>query len=412
MNKNIREMKGMTTVVDGLEQIKKEIITDIEQKQEKYIAISHDIHDHPEIGNQEYRAASLLTKTLADEGFHVDKGVAGHETAFLARKKGKKPGLTIGFLAEYDALPEIGHACGHNIIGTTSVAAAVALSQVIDEVGGELVVLGTPAEEGGPNGSAKGSFVKAGLVKDIDAAIMVHPAAETSLTGPSLAVDPLDFEFFGKPAHASAHPDKGINALDGVIQLFNGINALRQHLPSDVRIHGIITDGGDAPNIVPEYAKARFFIRAATRTVLNETSEKIKKVAEGASLTTGARVKISAFQNEVDNFIQNDRFDQVFKEVIEGLGETVSTRKKEALGSTDCGNISQVLPTIHPHIKIGPSDLIGHTVPFREAARSKKGDEALITGAKGIALTILQLLTNDAIYQEIRQEFEDRKQAE
>ncbi len=160
--------------------------------------------------------------------------------------------------------------------------------------------------------------------------------------------------------------------MDSVIQLFNGVNALRQHLPSDVRIHGIITDGGDAPNIVPEYAKARFFIRAATRTVLNEITEKVKGIANGAALATGASVQISSFQNEVDNFIINHRFDNVFKEVMESLGETVNLEERTAFGSTDVGNVSQVVPTIHPHIKIGPSDLVGHTVEFREAAKSEK----------------------------------------
>lgn len=398
----------MTVVADQLEAIKKRITSNIEENKERYIQTSHEIHENPEIGNEEYFASKLLITILEEEGFIVEKGVAGHETAFLAKKKGKKEGLTIGFLAEYDALPGIGHACGHNIIGTTSVAAAVSLSKVIDEVGGELVVLGTPAEEGGPNGSAKGSFVKAGLVDDIDAAIMLHPGAETNLTGPSLAVDPLDFEFFGKPAHASAQPEEGINALDGVIQLFNGINALRQHVPSDVRIHGIITDGGDAPNIVPEYAKARFFIRAASRPVLNEVAKKIRAIADGAGLVTGATVKVTAFQNEVDNFIINRNFDDIFKGVIEGLGETVNIAERSALGSTDAGNISQVIPTIHPHIKIGPSDLVGHTVEFREAAKSERGDQALILGAKAISLTVLELLTNPSLYKEVLREFIDR----
>ncbi|MGP4063351.1 M20 family metallopeptidase [Oceanobacillus sp. M65] len=398
----------MSVVAKSLEEVKKIIVDNIEENKQKYIQASHDIHDNPEIGNQEYYASGRLIELLVEEGFLIEKGVAGHETAFVAKKKSEKEGLRIGFLAEYDALPEIGHACGHNLIGTTSAAAAIALSKVLDEVGGELVVLGTPAEEGGPNGSAKGSFVKAGLLEDIDAAIMIHPGAETNLTGPSLAVDPLDFAFHGKPAHASAHPDKGINALDGVIQLFNGINALRQHLPSDVRIHGIITDGGDAPNVVPDYAKARFYIRASSRELLNEVTKKVKGIAEGAALATGADVKVIAFQNEVDNFVVNKRFDQVFKEIAEELGEVVNTEERKALGSTDAGNVSQVVPTIHPHIKIGSSDLIGHTVAFREAARSEQGDEALVKGAKASAFTALQLLTNSTLFEEIKQEFTER----
>lgn len=391
--------------------LKETIISDVENNKALYLETSHKIHENPEIGNEEFFASSLLTEILEKEGFEVEKAVAGHETSFVARKKSDKPGPSIAFLAEYDALPGIGHACGHNIIGTTSVAAAIALSKVLDDTGGEAVVFGTPAEEGGPNGSAKGSFVKHGLVEGIDAALMVHPNSETRLTSPSLAVDPLDFEYIGKPAHAAASPHEGINALDAVIQLFNGINALRQQLTDDVRIHGIITHGGDAPNIIPEYAKARFFIRAATRTGLNEVTQKVKAVAKGAALATGAKLNIIAFQNEVDNLLLNKNYDAIFKEVASELGENVLEDRK-GIGSTDAGNISQVVPTIHPYIKIGASDLIPHTVPFREAAASARGDQALITGAKALALTALKLVTEPSTLEEIKAEFQERKAIE
>jgi amidohydrolase len=377
-----------------------------------YLTTSHEIHARPEIGNEEFFASARLINILIDEGFEVEKAVAGHETSFVARKRSEKPGPSIAFLAEYDALPGIGHACGHNIIGTTSVAAAIALSKVLDETGGEAVVFGTPAEEGGPNGSAKGSFVKHGLVEGIDAALMLHPSGQTRLTSTSLAVDPLDFEFIGKPAHAAASPHEGINALDAVIQLFNGINALRQQLTDDVRIHGIITHGGDAPNIIPEYAKARFFIRAATRSRLNDVTQRVKAVAEGAALATGAKLNVIAFQNKVDNLLLNDRYNEVFKNVIQDLGENVAADEREGIGSTDAGNISQVVPTIHPYIKIGPDNLVAHTVPFREAAASPEGDEALLKGAKALALTALQLITDQELLTDIKAEFELRKAAE
>src|SRR5699024_9539168 len=190
----------------------------LDKHKERFVETSLAIHAKPEIGNEEFFASAQLTTLLREENFEVETAVAGHETAFFAQFDSGKPGPTIAYLAEYDALPGIGHACGHNIIGTTSVAAAIAVSQVIDDVGGEVVVFGTPAEEGGPNGSAKGSFVREGLLKDVDAVIMLHPGNETRLTGPSLGVDPLDFKFFGKPAHASACPEEGVNALDGVIQ--------------------------------------------------------------------------------------------------------------------------------------------------------------------------------------------------
>jgi amidohydrolase len=402
----------MAAPVKALSQLKEAIKKNVDDNKELYLSASHQIHANPEIGNEEFFASGLLSGILEKEGFEVERAVAGHETAFLARKKSDRPGPSIAFLAEYDALPGLGHGCGHNIIGTTSVAAAIALSKVIDETGGEAVVFGTPAEEGGPNGSAKGSFVKHGLLEGIDAALMVHPSNHTRLTSSSLAVDPLDFEFIGKPAHAAASPEEGINALDAVIQLFNGINALRQQLKDDVRIHGIITHGGDAPNIIPEYAKARFFIRASTRTSLNEVTRKVKAVAEGAALATGAKLNVIAFQNEVDNLLSNKTYDQVFKEVIEDLGETVVEGDRDGIGSTDAGNISQVVPTIHPYIKIGADDLVAHTVPFREAAASAKGDEALLTGAKGLALTAFQLVTDPELLKSIKQEFLERKAAE
>ncbi|RBP91433.1 amidohydrolase [Cytobacillus firmus] len=402
----------MAAPVKALSELKEAIKKNVEDNKELYLSASHQIHANPEIGNEEFFASGLLSGILEKEGFEVERAVAGHETAFLARKKSDKPGPSIAFLAEYDALPGLGHGCGHNIIGTTSVAAAIALSKAIDETGGEAVVFGTPAEEGGPNGSAKGSFVKHGLLEGIDAALMVHPSNHTRLTSSSLAVDPLDFEFIGKPAHAAASPEEGINALDAVIQLFNGINALRQQLKDDVRIHGIITHGGDAPNIIPEYAKARFFIRASTRTSLNEVTRKVKAVAEGAALATGAKLNVIAFQNEVDNLLLNKTYDQVFKEVIEDLGETVVEGDRDGIGSTDAGNISQVVPTIHPYIKIGADDLVAHTVPFREAAASVKGDEALITGAKGLALTAFQLVTDPELLKSVKQEFLERKAAE
>lgn len=393
----------MTNILNNFQQ---RIVDEIHIQRDKYIEISHEIHAKPEIGNQEFFACELLTNTLTQAGFSIEKAVAGHETSFIARKKStKKEGPTIAFLAEYDALPGLGHACGHNLIGTISTAAAISLSGLLEEVGGEVVVLGTPAEEGGANGSAKASFVKHNLLEDIDACLIIHPANKTGVTGNSLAVDPLDFEYIGKTAHAAASPEKGINALDAVIQLFNGINALRQHVTTDVRIHGIITHGGEAPNIVPGYAKARFFIRAATRKTCSEVTERVKAIAQGAALATGAKLNVIAFQNEVDNLLINRVFDELFAESANSLGLKIDTETEKGLGSTDAGNISQVVPTIHPHIKIGPSTLVGHTKEFCVAAASEEGDEALILGAKVLAVTALRLFTDKEKLQEIKDEF-------
>jgi amidohydrolase len=385
------------------------ISSSIDESKELYIKTSHAIHERPEIGNQEFFASKTLTEILGKEGFEVTRNVAGHETGFVAKKSSAKAGPSIAFLAEYDALPGIGHACGHNIIGTTSAAAGIALSKVIEETGGEVVVLGTPAEEGGPNGSAKGSFVKQGYLNGIDAALMLHPSGQTCLTTPSLAVDPLDFHFYGRTAHAASSPEEGINALDAVIQLFNSINALRQQLASDVRVHGIITHGGEAPNIIPDYASARFFIRASTWRSTEEVSAKIRRIAEGAALATGCTVKIEHFQNEVHNLIPNASLDSAVGEELSLQGEKI-VKKGKGIGSTDAGNVSHVVPTSHCYIKIGPDDLIGHTKEFREAAGSEQGEHALIVGAKALALTGLRLLTEEALLKQIKFDFRQATQ--
>ncbi len=392
----------MSTVIEATELITKSI----EENKDLYIQTSQEIHAKPEIGNQEFFASAKHVEILTKAGFEVTTAVAGHETSFYAVKDSGIEGPTVAFLAEYDALPGIGHACGHNIIGTTSVAAGIALAEVLPSTGGRVLVLGTPAEEGGPNGSAKGSFVKHGLLEGVDVAIMIHPSGKTSLTGESLAVDPLDFHFYGKAAHASGSPDKGINALDAVIQLFNGINALRQQLPSDVRIHGIITHGGDAPNIIPEYASARFYIRAETWKRTEEISEKVKAIANGAALATGSSVRIERFQNEVQDFVLNSVLDEVVHQELEAVGEYVHTEKRKGKGSTDAGNISYAVPTAHPHIKIGPDDLVGHTIEFREAAKSELGNEALIKGAKALANTGYRILTDAEVLHRIHKEHE------
>ena len=375
----------------------------IDLKREEYIATSQAIHAKPEIGNEETFASATLVELLQEAGFTVETGVAGHDTAFYASKESALPGPTIAYLAEYDALPGIGHACGHNIIGTTSVAAAIALSQTFSTTGGRVVVLGTPAEEGGPNGSAKGSFVKHGLLEGIDAALMIHPSGRSAVTGPSLAVDPLEFHFYGKPAHASGSPEQGINALDAVLQLFNSINALRQQLPSDARVHGIITHGGDAPNIIPEYAAARFYIRGDSWKKTSDTATKIRAIAEGAALATGTTVKIVRFQNEVKDLVVTPLLDSIVREELTAVGEEVADSRNTGLGSTDAGNISHEVPTAHPYIKIGPDDLIGHTVEFREASKSTQGDEAMIRGAKALANTGYRLLTEPALLAEVKQ---------
>ncbi len=373
----------------------------VDQLSNRLLDISHQIHARPEIGNEEFFASRTLMDLLEDFGFTIERNISSYDTGFIATYAAEKDGPAIAYLAEYDALPGLGHACGHNVIGTTSCAAGIALKQVIDDVGGVVKIYGTPAEEGGVNGSAKAAYVKDGHFNGVDVALMVHPGADSYDTIPTLAVDVFEVEFFGKPAHASENPHDGINALDAMLQFYNGINAYRQQMLDTDRVHGVILEGGQAPNIIPEYTKARFFTRARSRHHLNDLTRRIKAIAEGAALQTGARMQFNFIQNGVDDFFINRQLDAVFRSFAESLGEKFSD-DDFGFGATDTGNVSQVVPTIHPHIKIGSSTLIGHTKAFCEAAISTKADEALILSAKALALTGLALLEDETLLNSIK----------
>lgn len=377
----------------------------VDDRLSQYQEIALAIHDRPEVSNYEFFACETLSNKLREEGFQVTVDVAGHRTGFDARYRAAKPGPTLVFLAEYDALPGIGHACGHNLFGTTSLLAAVALKSVIDQIGGEIRVYGTPGEEGGENGSAKGSFVREGFLDDVDAALCVHPGYKNGLTGPSLANDPVDVEFFGKASHASGAPEKGINALDSVIFVYNAVNALRQHLTDDVRIHGIITHGGDVANVVPDHASARFYLRAAKRATLNDVYQKFENIVQAAALSTGASYKFGLFQNSVDNTIVTPSFDAVYQQHLEALGHQIDQAPaSKGLGSTDVGNVSQVVPTIQPHISISDTYIAGHSLEFKEAARSQKGLDSIGLGAKILARTAYDLICQPQLLAQIKSE--------
>src|SRR5699024_9772168 len=271
--------------------------------------------DQPELGNEVYRSSEVLVDYLKRHPFDVGTGLVDGRTSFRAEFTSEKPGPPVAYLAEYDALPGVGHGCGHNLIAATSVGSGVALSKLIDEVGGKVVVLGTPAEE--TNG-AKVAMSAKGVLDDIDVAMMAHPNGVSEESEATLALDAIQFAYTGKTSHAASAPEEGINALDGVIQLFNGINALREHVPSDVRMHGIIAKGGEAANVVPDYAVAQFYFRAETRETLNRVVEKVKRIADGAASISGATVDISNYELSNDNLVTNktlsDRFTKNLKE--------------------------------------------------------------------------------------------------
>ena len=382
---------------------KQGILDYIENNKYDYVEISHRIHERPELGNEEIFASRTLIDKLKENDFDIETDIAGHATGFIATYDSGQEGPVIGYLAEYDALPGLGHACGHNIIGTASVLAGSALKQVIDRIGGKVVVLGCPAEEGGENGSAKASYVKAGIIDDIDIALMIHPGNATYPTIDTLAVDVLDIKFYGKSAHASENADEALNALDAMISYFNGVAQLRQHIKKSQRVHGVILDGGKAANIIPDFTHARFYTRATTRKELDILTEKVNQIARGAAIQTDCDYEFGPIQNGVNEFIKTPKLDELFEKYALEVGEDVS-HDDFGFGSTDTGNVSHIVPTIHPHVKIGSRNLVGHTHRFREAAASVHGDQALIHGAKIIALMGLELIENKGMFDEIVQQ--------
>ncbi len=393
----------------GEQRVKKQIEKEIEHIREELLHISQYIGNNPELGHEEFKAATLLTEELKKHDFKVQLGTAGLATAFTAEYDSGRPGPSIGFMAEYDALPGLGHACGHNLIGTMAVGAAIGVSKVMNSCGGKVYVYGTPAEE---TKGGKVTMAEQGIFDHLDAAMMVHPYCRHEKSGTSLAMDAIQFEFFGKASHAAGAPHEGINALDAVIQTFNGINALRQHILPDARIHGIIPEGGKAANVVPDYAVAQFYVRGAERSYVNELLEKVKNCAKAAALATGARLETSFYELSYDDMKTNETLSDIFtKNMIElGVEPDSIYEKADGGGSIDMGNVSQITPSIHPYVQICDEPFACHTPEFREAAMSSKGFEGLMLGAKSLALTAYDLLTNAELLNKVNEEFKLLKQ--
>ncbi|GKZ02066.1 amidohydrolase [Paraclostridium bifermentans] len=345
--------------------------------------ISDFIYQNPELGNEEYKAVEKLTSFLQEHNFEIETEFLGIKTAFRATYDSNKEGPTIGYLCEYDALPEIGHGCGHNMIGSMSAGAGIILSKVLNEIGGKIIVYGTPAEE--TNG-AKVIFAEQGVFDELDVAMMVHPSDKTIESGTSMALYPLQFTYTGKTAHAASCPQEGINALNSVIQLFNGIDALRQHATPDVRIHGIITNGGVAANIVPDKAVAQFYFRASTKEILDDVLVKAKNIAQGAALMTGSKLEITRYELPNDNLKTNKRLSEAFSENLRKLGVKDIYEAKDT-GSSDIGNVSHKTPTIHPYIGISNCNVTGHSVNMADATITPFAHERLLVGTLALAYT-------------------------
>jgi len=383
--------------------MKDRINNEISRRMEELAGISRYLYENPELGDQEYKAVKLLTDFFSKNGFTVECPIYGLETTFRAVYDSKKEGANIAFFCEYDALPQIGHGCGHNLISAMSAGAALGLKSVLDEIGGKITVFGTQAEE---TSGVKGTLADNGAYEGITVAMMAHPSAVSEESGSSLALNAIKFEFFGKTAHAAAAPEKGINALDGVILMYNGINALRQHVTSDVRIHGIISSGGAAPNIVPDYAEAKFYIRAREKRNLEEVVAKVKNIAEGAAMMTGATVKYGKFENSYDDLLTNRTLSELFSANLRAAGESVIRAASEGVGSIDMGNVSHAVPAIHPWIGIGDPSLIIHSKEFADYTVTKQGEAAIKKGAYALAATAYDVIVSKEIREKIRAEFE------
>lgn len=384
-----------------MQDARSQIIQDIQARSSELIQLSLKIHQHPELAFEEFQASACLADYLESHGFILDRGWAGLPTAFRGRYGAGQP--TVAFLAEYDALPQIGHGCGHNIIGVAAMAAGVAARHAADRWGGTIMVLGTPAEE--LYGGKALIIDKVGL-DGVDVALMIHPGSRNMALARSLACVGLEVEFFGRATHASARPDEGINALEAMVQAFNHINSLRQHVRSGARIHGIITDGGQAVNVVPAHSAASFLIRAEDQAYLDKLKERVLNCFLAASMATGARLEHRWGRVTYAPFRPNQALARAFAQNLQALGREVEPLDRRwGLGSTDMGNVSQVVPSLHASVAIAGSQVASHSLEFAAAAASEAGHRGLLDGATALALTAADLLAQPDLLQEVKEEF-------
>ncbi|MDF2677521.1 MAG: amidohydrolase [Bacillota bacterium] len=385
--------------------MKESVLHLIDQLTPELNELSLQIYNNPELGYEEFLACKLHTDILRKYGFDVEENFSGVTTGFKATYKSKKEGITVAYMAEYDALPEIGHGCGHNLLGTVSTGAGIILKQIIEKLGGTVIVFGTPAEE---TSGAKITFVENHEFDDVDIALMAHPGSEYMKSGTSLALQPVQFEFYGKTAHAAASPEKGINALDAAILTFNNINALRQHILSDSRIHGVIIDGGKAANIVPDYSKVQFYVRSTSKTYNEELLEKVKNCARAAATATGCEIKITKFEFNYDNMITNETLSSLFNDIIYDVAKIKMNEPPKSNGSIDAGQVSQVCPTIHPYFDItNDTAIAGHTRELANATLTDYAKEQMKNTIAALVLTAAKVITDNDLYNKIKCEFDN-----
>ena len=388
----------------ALEDVKADIFKEIDARAETLIDISQRIWHHPELCFEEHFAHDLLCDTLVSEGISVERGACDLPTAFVAEAGTSGP--TIGVVCEYDALPGIGHACGHNIIAAAGLGAGLALAATAKKLGGRVCILGTPAEEGG---GGKVFMIERGAFDDLDAAMMVHPANRELLYMSSLAVSTIRATYAGKASHASAAPEAGRNALDAAVLGYMGVAALRQHIADNERVHGIFTDGGDKPNVVPARAETLWFVRSPDAAGLNALEERVSCCLQAGAHSSGCEVELSsADMPPYDAIRGNSAMGALYTANASRFGRYPADPQSLARvsGSTDMGNVSQVVPSIHPMIKVSPDGVPIHTPEFAEHAGGSAGDAAVIEGAKTLAATAIDLWLDEENLAAVKADFE------
>lgn len=386
-------------ILNKLENKFSEIFEDLKE-------LNEYIYKNPELGRKEFKACEAHKNLLKKYGFEIEENYIGIPTAYLAKYSSGKKGIKIGYLAEYDALPEIGHGCGHNILGTTSIGAGILLKEYIDEFGGEVLIFGTPAEE---TFGAKVDMAEAGCFDDIDVAMISHPTGKNhEKSGTSQAMEALQFTFRGKTAHAAGDPYNGINALDGVIQFFNSVNALRQQTKTSARIHGIISNGGEAANIIPDLAVANFYVREATTKDMLKLSERVKNCAKGAALATGTSLEIENYEYTFKHLVTNEKLSSIYTKNLELQG-IKDIPMSDPTGSSDCGDVSHHCPTIHTYFPISKCELTGHSLEFAKATITEEAYKGMKEAIFALVMTGKDILENENLLKEIKDEFNQMK---
>lgn len=368
---------------------------------------SHRIHARPELGFEEHHAHDVLTTLLEDAGLTVTRGAYDLDTAFEARA-GSGTGPTIAVLCEYDALPGIGHACGHNVIGTAGVGAGIAAAAVATELGGNLVVLGTPAEEGG---GGKIVMAQRGAFEGVDAALMVHPAGLDLARFSAIAIQQIEVTYHGRAAHAAAAPQAGRNALDAAVLGYMNVAALRQHIRPDERIHGIFTEAGEAANVVPERAAATWYIRSPTVRGLEKLKARVLTCLEAGATAAGCGMDHVWIDPAFANMVDNEPMIERYRANLARTGRTLAdpTSMDSVVGSTDMGNVSHLVASIHPMIAVSPPNVAIHTTDFVRYAGGQEGDRAVLDGARVMAATVADLWAEPGAIEEVRAAFEAAK---